>query len=446
MRRSVVHPLVESLEGRCLFSAAALGDVALPVVNVTARRAAMYEGGPTTRFFVLRRTGDVTNKLVVQYTVGGKAKAGLDYNDLGSIASFKAGYAIRKIYVTAVDDSIVEANESITLTLNATAAYTVSAAAPAATLRIIDNDTPPALGKLSWTTKAAAPIGRSEAMVAAVGGKMWLFGGYTDGTATASGRVDTYDPATNTWAKVNTTMPLATTHSGCTVIGTDVYLAGGYHGGSGGQQTFASNQVWKYSTTTNTWTRMTDLPDARGGGALVALNGQLHFMGGSDLTRKDRDDHWVLNLAAASPGVPQWTTLASLPTLRNHLGGVALGGKIYIVGGQQNQDAAEVPQAALEVYDPATNKWAALASLPFGRSHIAAATVVWNGHIVTFGGETQYLESINNVSAYDPATNTWSELTTLPGSRSSGAAAVIDGVVYYTGGLLTTTTWKGTLA
>ena len=117
-----------------------------------------------------------------------------------------------------------------------------------------------------------------------------------------------------------------------------------------------------------------------------------------------------------------------------------------VVGGQQNQDAAETPQSALEAYDPATNKWATLQPLPLGRSHIAAATVVWNGRIVTFGGETQYLESINTVSSYDPSTNQWSELTALPGSRSSGAAAVINGAVYYTGGLLTTTTWKGTLS
>ena len=449
MARRIAVPFVESLEPRRLFTTAISGPVTLispPQVSVTARAAAAYEGGPRTRIFVLRRTGDVSRKLAVSYTMGGTAKAGFDYDNLGSVAAFKAGYAIRKIAMTAIDDAVQEKNESVAMNLNATAAYTVNPDKSAAVLRILDNDTPSLTQTLSWSTKSPAKIGRSEAMVAAVGGKMYLFGGYTDGTATASGRVDTYDPATDSWSQVNTTMPLPATHAGCAVIGTDVYLAGGYHGGSGGQQTFASNQVWQYSTTTNTWTRMTDLPDSRGGGALVALDGQLHFLGGSDLTRTDRGDHWVLNLVAAGPGIPQWTALASLPTLRNHLGGVALNGKIYVVGGQQNQDAAETPQAALEVYDPATNKWATLQPLPLGRSHIAAATVVWNGRIVTFGGETQFLESINNVTSYDPATNKWTELTTLPGSRSSGAAAAINGVMYYTGGLLTTTTWKGTLS
>jgi N-acetylneuraminic acid mutarotase len=442
MNRTHRRCLVESLEARTLFSQTAV-PLAVPAVSVSARRAAIYENGPRTRFFVLRRSGDVSQKLVVNYTVGGKAKSGLDYLSIGSAAAFRAGSAVRRIEVTAIDDSIVEPNESITLTLDQSGTYTINPANTAATLRIIDNDSAPVVQTLTWTTQAKAPIGRSEAMVAAVGGKMWLFGGYTDGTATATGRVDTYDPATNTWARVNTTMPLPSTHVGCAVVGDDVYLAGGYHGGSGGNQTFASNQVWKYDTSTNTWTRLPDLPDARGGGSLVAYGTELHFMGGSDLARHDQNTHWVLSLKSRHP---RWVSRANLPTVRNHLGGVELDGKIYIVGGQQNQDAAEGPQSTLERYDPATDTWKTLASLPFGRSHIAAATLVWNGKIITFGGETQYLESIDNVSAYNPQTNTWSDLAPLPATRSSGTAAVINGAVYYSGGLLSNTTWKGVLA
>ena len=44
----------------------------------------------------------------------------------------------------------------------------------------------------------------------------------------------------------------------------------------------------------------------------------------------------------------------------------------FAIGGQQNQDAAEIPQSAVEVYDAATNTWSAAAPMPFGRSHINA--------------------------------------------------------------------------
>jgi N-acetylneuraminic acid mutarotase len=117
-----------------------------------------------------------------------------------------------------------------------------------------------------------------------------------------------------------------------------------------------------------------------------------------------------------------------------------------VIGGQKGQDAAEVPQAAVEVYDPATNGWTSAAALPFGRSHIAAATAVWRGRIVTFGGETTFGTAVANVSAYNPETNSWSDVTPLPAKRSSGIAAIVNDAVYYSGGLLSRSTWKGTLS
>jgi N-acetylneuraminic acid mutarotase len=175
---------------------------------------------------------------------------------------------------------------------------------------------------------------------------------------------------------------------------------------------------------------------------MVALDGKLHFVAGSDSARKDANHHWVLDLN----GGASWTVAAPIPTLRNHLGLVTLGGKIYAVGGQQGQDAAEVPQSAVEVYDPATDMWTPAAAMPFGRSHINAAIEVIGGRIVTFGGETTFNNAVANVTAYDPVTNSWTEMSPLPTKRSSGVAAFLNGEVYYSGGLLTRNLWKGVLS
>ena len=43
---------------------------------MTAKRAAAYEGGPQTRFFYIRRNGDLSQPMLVNYIVGGKAKQG----------------------------------------------------------------------------------------------------------------------------------------------------------------------------------------------------------------------------------------------------------------------------------------------------------------------------------------------------------------------------------
>ncbi|MEO6437112.1 MAG: hypothetical protein ABIP55_15320, partial [Tepidisphaeraceae bacterium] len=73
---------VEPLEPRRLLAA---------TIEVTAKGAAAYEKDAVTRFFYIRRSGDTSAPLVVNYIVGGKAKQGLDYNLIGSAITIKAG-------------------------------------------------------------------------------------------------------------------------------------------------------------------------------------------------------------------------------------------------------------------------------------------------------------------------------------------------------------------
>jgi N-acetylneuraminic acid mutarotase len=304
---------------------------------------------------------------------------------------------------------------------------------------------PPANGNtITWTTGAAS-IPRSEAMTVTVDGKMYVFGGYLNTTYTPTRRVDVYDPAANTWTRLtDSDMPVGLTHAGIALFGRQVIVAGGYPEKSGGGQTFATAAVYSFNLDTHQWTTLPSLPSARGGGALVNLDGTLHFFGGSDSGRIDRADHWSMNLLSAGPFT--WVTRAAIPTKRNHMGAVALDGKIYAIGGQQNQDAAEIPQSAVEVYDPASDSWSSRASLPFGRSHIAGATLVIDGRIVVLGGEKTYNSVINNVSAYDPATDSWTEMTPLPANRNGGVAAYIDNLLIYSNGRFNTTTYRGTIS
>jgi N-acetylneuraminic acid mutarotase len=296
--------------------------------------------------------------------------------------------------------------------------------------------------KVTWSQVGTSPIGRSEAQTAVVNNELYVFGGYTDGTTLVpDSRSDVYDPASNTWSPLPA-MPVGLTHSGCCTDGRYIYFAGGYSGpGGAGHQTFARVEVWRFDTANNSWSSITSLPQARGAGALVLLGRTLHFFGGTDLARQDRNEHWTLNLDDPNA---TWQTSAPLPTVRNHLGAVVLNGKIYAVGGQQHQDAAEVPQSAVQMWDPANpGVWTTVASLPQARSHIAAATFVMNGRIIVLGGETTYLHSVTTCSAYDPTTNTWTDLSPLPVARSSGTAGVINGILYYANGVISKNVYKG---
>jgi N-acetylneuraminic acid mutarotase len=416
---------------------------ALPVINIAAPDANASESGPVSRPFIISRSGETDSALTVRFNVSGSATAGLDYSALGTSVTIPAGASSVSLNVSPIDDALVEGPETVRVALAPDSAYALGAEV-SSTIDIADDDA--AAGtKITWTSARSSPIARSEAMTVAVDGKMYVFGGYVDTTFTPTRRVDVFDPAApsgGSWTRLSDSdMPIALTHAGIALRGRDVIIAGGYPAKSTGGQTFASSAVLQYNLDTHQWSNLPSLPSARGGGALVNVNGTLHFFGGADASRLDRAEHWSL-----SPGAASWVAKASLLTTRNHLGAVALDGKIYAVGGQKNQDAKEIPQSALEVYNPATNQWTALRSLPFGRSHIAAATMIAGGRIVTIGGETTFNTSVNNVSSYDPGTNTWSELTPLPIKMSSGVAGLIDGVFYYATGRLTTGTFKGVIS
>src|SRR5438552_18450921 len=98
----------------------------LSVVSVTASRAAANEQGPVSRDFYIRRDrADVAAPLHIFYTVGGKAKQGLDYNVIGTHVVIKAGATVRRITITPIDDTIAESNESVALTLNPNPGYSI---------------------------------------------------------------------------------------------------------------------------------------------------------------------------------------------------------------------------------------------------------------------------------------------------------------------------------
>jgi N-acetylneuraminic acid mutarotase len=309
--------------------------------------------------------------------------------------------------------------------------------------------TPPVSTTISWATKANAPFKFAEGSAASVGGKFYALGGYdtTSPSWQATNKVSRYDPTTNTW-DARAPMPLRLTHIGVASDDRFIYVAGGYITNSQGIQIFASKSAFKYDTQTNAWTSLPNLPLARGAGATVLVNRTLHFFGGVDLNRVDRTDHWTLNLDNVSAG---WVTKAALPVRKNHLGAAVVNGKIYAVGGQIGTDDATGNQSSVYAFDPSTNTWTAVASLPKVRSHIGGATFAFDGKIVVAGGITaggSFGQSLNDVTIYDPVTNKWSVMTALPQIRHSISATVVSGKIVAVGGYyngLNQQTWVGTV-
>ncbi|MBD2494445.1 Ig-like domain-containing protein [Nostoc sp. FACHB-280] len=115
---------------------------AVPTVAIAATDATAAEAAADPGTFRITRTGDTTNALTVNYTVGGGANQ-TDYtpNLTGSVV-IPVGQSFVDITITPVDDSLLEGNETVTLTLVDTADYDLGATATA-TVTIADNDVAP---------------------------------------------------------------------------------------------------------------------------------------------------------------------------------------------------------------------------------------------------------------------------------------------------------------
>lgn len=127
-------------------------------VTITATDASAAEASSNIGKFTVTRTGTgaaIAEDLKVSFTIAGTATKTTDYAAFDGFVIIPAGSTTKTITVTPVDDSTVEANETVIVTLAAGATYTVGSD-KAATVTIAENDKP-TVTLTGTDTKAAEP-------------------------------------------------------------------------------------------------------------------------------------------------------------------------------------------------------------------------------------------------------------------------------------------------
>ncbi len=170
------------------------------------------------------------------------------------------------------------------------------------------------------------------------------------------------------------------------------------------------------------WSKAPSLVAARSAHAVVAAGDAVFALGGSG--------------ADGTPvGVERfdgkrWSVATTLPDDGlNAPAAVALGGRIYLIGGFAG--TTNLPVDAVRVFDPSAHAWSSAAPLPAPRGGHAA--VVLDGKIHVLGGGNA-VSTIADHSVYDPATDSWTEAAPLPRAEGSPAAVVFGGKLYAIGG------------
>jgi subtilase family serine protease/subtilisin family serine protease len=113
----------------------------IPRVSVVASDPDATEAGLTPGTFTLTRSGSTSAELTVAYAISGTATAGADYEMLGGSITFAPGEVDAFVTVTPADDSDVESDETIVLTVEPGASYGVRAPSTA-TIVLVSDDQP----------------------------------------------------------------------------------------------------------------------------------------------------------------------------------------------------------------------------------------------------------------------------------------------------------------
>ncbi|MBS1251575.1 MAG: Transcriptional regulatory protein DesR [Anaerolineales bacterium] len=194
-----------------------------------------------------------------------------------------------------------------------------------------------------WRRLTDKPTPVRDVGAVVVGGEIYVPGGCVgDGSPIDS--LEVYDPGTDTWSE-KARMPKSVCAYAIAALEGDIYVFGGWDGGSYTQDAFT------YDPDQDVWATVSPMPTARGYAGAAAIEGQIYVVGGYD----GRQDLAVVEAYAPSndqAGETSWIEHTPLPDGRAGAGVVTVQSKLFIIGG--GWDAGR--ESAIQ-YDVRTDSW-----------------------------------------------------------------------------------------
>jgi N-acetylneuraminic acid mutarotase len=255
------------------------------------------------------------------------------------------------------------------------------------------------VGDAVWMEVAPVPgPGRLAGTAQAVGGRVYLFGGYTvaeDGTERSVPHVDIYDPDADAWSRA-APMPVPVDDAVSGVWRDSlVFLVSGWH------DTDNVDLVQVYDPESDTWQRATPIPGAPVFGHAGGIAGDaIVYLGGAAVTEESprfqiEASAWRGDIDPDDPTHISWRRLEDHPgpPLYRAAGG-SHGDQVLFVGGTDNpynydgigyDGVPSSPLAAFFGYDVSQDRWVTHAPLTVPTMD-HRSVVVARGQLVLAGG------------------------------------------------------------
>lgn len=209
----------------------------------------------------------------------------------------------------------------------------------------------------TWSRKQNMPVPRIHFGLGVVAGKVHIVGGKTDIRGGPTDRVDIYDPATDTWTTAPQ-MPVQRNldFDSVAVANNRIYVIGGI-----------PPIIEEYNPISRQWQKMIDMLDLRRGFSQVVMKDNIYLIGG--FTPTGRRPKYLATVDVYNPQTQAWSDIRSMPTAIRPYGAAAVNGKIYVLGGY-GKDFEFNPDVL--VYDTGFRAVEALGKLPVRWSELKA--------------------------------------------------------------------------
>jgi len=191
----------------------------------------------------------------------------------------------------------------------------------------------------AWTTKSEMPTARGFHDASVVDGRIYIIGGTSSipNSGTAILAVEVYEPATDTWTR-KANIPARRDAGSTSVVNGKIYAFGGYSNG---------RRAHEYDPVADTWTRKADMPTWRVGVSTSVVEGRIYAIGGHPGYSPYPG---IAIVDVYDPATDTWTTAPDMPTGRFDPRTSVVDGKIYTIGGMARWIGTAL--GTVEEYDP----------------------------------------------------------------------------------------------
>ncbi len=277
-----------------------------------------------------------------------------------------------------------------------------------------------------WEARAKTPVNKSSYSLVALNGKVYAIGGST-GSGAPTNSVEEYDPSTDAWT-ARRSMPTARCRIGIVVLDGKIYALGGKI-----QEGATTDAVEVYDPAKDTWSVRQSLSKPLMGVSAAAVNGKIYKVKGTALSVGRFE--MVFDFEEYDPAKDVWTQKAPWLFEKEPLETVAIGGRLFVVGGGAFTGGSV---HSLKEYEIAPDRWVFRRNMPEANAHtIHPSWTVLDGKIYTFGGGRRAGDgwmASDHAQRYDPATDRWEELPPMEEKKIGMGVAVIGKRIYVVGG------------